>query len=251
MPAANQAGLGCELRMRSTGLSQSAGGAGTSTSSIWKSPFGASGTPAPFVLCSVSERAVRRHGSRDKSARSRNMTRDRNKKTLDAAAEMLGSEVLAIQADVTVARPDRARASTGDILGPCHDDRGRCRRTNRRAAPGDPAPRLPLLRRQSSRGLGRRVRRAAPRAARARGRPSRARHAPTAPPRAWAGSAPWPSRPSSTGAPCSRSTMRSAPTTCASSRRASPGPCRRRRFRTSASRRSTGSGWPCSTRAAA
>jgi hypothetical protein len=48
------------------------------------------------------------------------MTRDRNKKTLDAAAEMLGSEVLAIQADVTVARrPARARASTGDILGPC------------------------------------------------------------------------------------------------------------------------------------
>jgi hypothetical protein len=31
------------------------------------------------------------------------MTRDRNKKTLDAA-EMLGSEILAIQADVTVAR---------------------------------------------------------------------------------------------------------------------------------------------------
>ena len=29
------------------------------------------------------------------------MTRDRNKKTLDAAAEMLGSEVLAIQADVS------------------------------------------------------------------------------------------------------------------------------------------------------
>src|SRR6266566_2606717 len=53
MPAANQAGLGCELRMRSTGLSQLAGGAGTSTSSIRKSPFGASGTPAPFVLCSI------------------------------------------------------------------------------------------------------------------------------------------------------------------------------------------------------
>src|SRR6266478_1982271 len=53
MPAANQAGLGCELRMRSTGLSQLAGGAGTSTSSIRKSPFGASGTPTPFVLCSV------------------------------------------------------------------------------------------------------------------------------------------------------------------------------------------------------
>ena len=48
-----------------------------------------------------------------------------------------------------------------------------------------------------------------------------AHHAPTAPPRAWAGSAPSPSRPSSTGPPCSRSTMRSAPTTCASSRRAS------------------------------
>ena len=32
-------------------------------------------------------------------------TRDRNKKTLDAAAEMRGSELLAIQADVTVARP--------------------------------------------------------------------------------------------------------------------------------------------------
>src|SRR5258705_6542919 len=53
MPAANQAGLGSELRMRSTGLSQLAGGAGTSTSSIRKSPFGASATPAPFVLCSV------------------------------------------------------------------------------------------------------------------------------------------------------------------------------------------------------
>jgi hypothetical protein len=36
--------------MRSTGLAQSAGGAGTSTSSIPKSPFGSSATPAAFVL---------------------------------------------------------------------------------------------------------------------------------------------------------------------------------------------------------
>src|SRR5882724_2654600 len=53
MPAANQAGLGSELRMRRTGLSQLAGGGGTSTSSIRKSPFGASASPAPYVLCSV------------------------------------------------------------------------------------------------------------------------------------------------------------------------------------------------------
>src|SRR6516162_52244 len=54
MPAANQ-GLGWApvTRMRSTGLSQSAGGAGLSTSVIRKSPSGSSGTPAGFVLCWV------------------------------------------------------------------------------------------------------------------------------------------------------------------------------------------------------
>src|SRR5258706_712412 len=70
MPAANQAGLGSELRMRSTGLAQSAGGAGTSTSSIRKSPFGSSATPAPFVPRSVKQkadpapRAQKRRGTR-------------------------------------------------------------------------------------------------------------------------------------------------------------------------------------------
>src|SRR6266403_1739812 len=55
MPAANQ-GLvgGATVRMRSTGVAQSAGGAGTSTSSIRKSPSGWSGTPTTaFVLRST------------------------------------------------------------------------------------------------------------------------------------------------------------------------------------------------------
>jgi hypothetical protein len=38
----------------------------------------------------------------------------------DTIRAVLGSEVLAIEADITVVRrPGRARASTGDILGPC------------------------------------------------------------------------------------------------------------------------------------
>src|SRR5213078_438036 len=55
MPAANQGLLGgATVRMRSTGLAQSAGGAGTSTSSIRKSPLGSSATPTTaFVLRSV------------------------------------------------------------------------------------------------------------------------------------------------------------------------------------------------------
>src|SRR5882762_792154 len=55
MPAANQGEVGgATVRMRSTGLAQSAGGAGTSTSSIRKLPLGWSGTPTTaFVLRST------------------------------------------------------------------------------------------------------------------------------------------------------------------------------------------------------
>src|SRR6266446_3061285 len=55
MPAANQGEVGgATVRMRSTGLAQSAGGAGTSTSSIRKLPSGWSGTPTTaFVLRSI------------------------------------------------------------------------------------------------------------------------------------------------------------------------------------------------------
>src|SRR5713226_7299698 len=54
MPAANQFPP-ITLRMRSTGLVQSAGGIGCSTSSILKSPLGASGTPVMlFVLRNVN-----------------------------------------------------------------------------------------------------------------------------------------------------------------------------------------------------
>ena len=45
--------VGLRIADEKNGLSQSAGGAGTSTSSIRKSPLGASATPAPIVLCSV------------------------------------------------------------------------------------------------------------------------------------------------------------------------------------------------------
>src|SRR6267378_2225418 len=51
IPAANHAPFG--LRIRSTGLSQAAGGSGSSTPSIRKSPLGSSGTTGS-VLCNVN-----------------------------------------------------------------------------------------------------------------------------------------------------------------------------------------------------
>src|SRR5207248_1881100 len=56
MPAANQfrlAALLFDVRIRSIGLAQSVGGSGSSTSSILKSPLGASWIPVTVVLCSV------------------------------------------------------------------------------------------------------------------------------------------------------------------------------------------------------
>ncbi|SRR6266404_5495584 len=51
MPAANQFRPPAVLRINSTGVAQEdRGGGGDSTSSIVKSPFAASGTPAKFVL---------------------------------------------------------------------------------------------------------------------------------------------------------------------------------------------------------
>src|SRR5689334_5521777 len=52
IPAANQAPP--TLRIRRTGLAQSGGGGGSRKSSIRKSPFSSSGTPADGVLCSVN-----------------------------------------------------------------------------------------------------------------------------------------------------------------------------------------------------
>ena len=46
------------LRMRSMGLAQSLGGIVVNTSSILKSPLGASGTPARLVLYKVKEAAA-------------------------------------------------------------------------------------------------------------------------------------------------------------------------------------------------
>src|SRR5207245_7529822 len=56
--AANQGCVPPVLRMRSTGLAQVAGGAGDRTSSMWKSPLGASATPEVGVLCSTKGAAA-------------------------------------------------------------------------------------------------------------------------------------------------------------------------------------------------
>ena len=57
IPAANQAPP-FALRIRSTGLAQSVGSGGASTSSILKSPSASSGTPVRVLLCSVNGAAA-------------------------------------------------------------------------------------------------------------------------------------------------------------------------------------------------
>ena len=149
-------------------------------------------------------------------------------------------------------RAGRARAATGDILGPCHDDRGRRRRANRRAARGDPAPRLPLLRRESvPRSRTPSTTRSSASSASSR-TPIPSWSPPTAPPSAWAGAL------ADAFAPVEhRSAMLSLDNALApddlrefEARLARALPTAPR-SRTCASRRSTASAWPCSTRAAA